>query len=995
MIVDYLVVYDGGAVKAFRNTRDEGGRDWDDLGTIAPGIEGVTGDMIRFADMDGDGLADFLAVADDGSIRMWKNLGITGTKGQSLRFADLTGNGRDDLISVDAKGRARAWINNGVGEWESIGEIAPGLDEDLSDSRIEFADVNGDKRDDYLIIYGGGAVKAYLNNGNLPNPGDRRIWQDGIVIAPGVGEPGSKVRFADLDGDGYDDFLVLYDGGAVKYWQNNKNIPNRDGGRIWKEGIVVATGVGEPGRKIRFADLTGDGKADYIVQYEGGAAKGYRNNGKIPVGEGRKWNDMGTIAGGVSPQGPVHYADIDGDGKDDYLVVFNGGAINAYINDNSWVPKPVEPSPGDGGGDGNGDGNGGSGGDEGGDGDGNGGSGDGGDGDGDGDILYIDPTIWSSDKPTAGCQPPCTLVLPPWPLSSMTTISFPVITETIKETWPETTSGVTKYRTTTITVRITLPPLTTSEIEVSNIILTGSTSKSVPVRGSVIPSPVTLTEPTHDITYTYKPGPLPTGDDEIGPPPGIAPGIIVTAGPPGPICKSGCGTLCLFGCSPGGGGGGSGGGGIGCIGGGCPGPGGNCVGAGCEENNDDDDDDNDDDEKEEEEDCATETNTECHQVCTKTPCATVCNTYIGCDCTTSEVTDYWVLCTSSSCTTTSTEVITGCFLTATTTTTDSSCPLVTVDPWGEVLGDDGNGLEPFGTAYKTTYSASVYVSSTPYPVNDGYVTVDKTAYPIPNVKSATTTNMRGTDALVFPSHVGTTISVTLTNIIIYTTSYPKATTTVGKSTTSTKTTATETSYPTNTAINEGEGYCFADRSGYLEFTIEEAQEVIESFCSSSYILDPDNTFGQNIALEEDGYTVIVSAEWAPDQSGCGTKEPFPFAEDDLNFDLCLAGWNTAFFCEDQEADVESSYGGAYVLDPPETGGCILLSLFAYDTSTMRLLALHNGIQPLVPPMINTTHVGDEPTWVPSSKPGIPRVWPASDSSSSIQRKLFNSTIIQK
>ncbi|KAF4981158.1 hypothetical protein FZEAL_2992 [Fusarium zealandicum] len=347
---DYLIIYEGGAVKALRNTIGKGERNWEDLGTIAPGIEGVTGDMIRFADMDGDGLADFLAVGNDGSIRMWKNLGIMGSdKGQSMRFADLTGDGKDDIISVDSRGRALAWINKGVDQWESIGEIAPGFDEDLSSARIEFADVNGDKKADYLIIYGGGSVKAYLNNGNLPDPGSERIWQNGIVIAPGVGEPGSKVRFADLDGDGYDDFLILYEGGAVKYWQNNKNIPPKDGERIWKDGIVVATGVGEPGSKIRFADLTGDGKADYIVQYEGGAARGYRNSGNIPGGEGRKWNDMGTIATGVSPQGPVSYADLNGDGKADYLVVFDGGSVNAYINKYDWnSPVPGEdPDAGD------------------------------------------------------------------------------------------------------------------------------------------------------------------------------------------------------------------------------------------------------------------------------------------------------------------------------------------------------------------------------------------------------------------------------------------------------------------------------------------------------------------------------------------------------------------------------------------------------------------------------------------------------------------------
>ncbi|KAH6959267.1 hypothetical protein DER45DRAFT_594703 [Fusarium avenaceum] len=318
---DYLIVYDGGAVKALRNTIGSGGssRNWDDIGTIAPGVSGVTGKMIRFADMDGDGLADFLAVADDGSIH-------------------LNGDGKDDIVSVDAKGRARAWINKGS-SFDPIGEIAPGLDEDLSSARIEFADINGDSYDDYIVIYGGGAVKAYLNTQNILTSGSRN-WENAITISPGVGEPGSKVRFADLNGDGYDDFLILYDGGAVKCWLNNKNVPPKNGERIWGEGEIVATGVGEAGRKVRFADLTGDGKADYIIQYDGGSAKAYRNNGKIGTSsKDRKWTLMGTIATGVSPQGPVRYADINGDGKADYLVAFGGGAVNAYVNSFDWKPK--------------------------------------------------------------------------------------------------------------------------------------------------------------------------------------------------------------------------------------------------------------------------------------------------------------------------------------------------------------------------------------------------------------------------------------------------------------------------------------------------------------------------------------------------------------------------------------------------------------------------------------------------------------------------------
>lgn len=261
-----------------------------------------------------------------------------------------------------------------------------------------------------------------------------------------------------------------------------------------------------------------------------------------------------------------------------------------------------------------------------------------------------------------------------------------------------------------------------------------------------------------------------------------------------------------------------------------------------------------------------------------------------------------------------------------------------------------------GSSYEITFSASVVVKSTLHPVNSGHVTVDKTAYPIPAVKSVSTTKLAGTSATIIPSYSGNTVSETATKIRLSTSTYPEATTTVSPSrSTATKTSVTSASYPTNTAIDVGESHCFADRSGYLEFTISEPQQVIKSFCSSSYVLDPENTIGRADALEQDGYNVEVSAKWAPDQR---TKEAFPFADDELNFGRCLNGWNTDFFGEDQDADVDESYGGAYVLDPPVTGGCILLSLYAYSTSSRRLMARLEGS--LIPPTaMNITYIGDE------------------------------------
>jgi hypothetical protein len=191
---------------------------------------------------------------------MWKNKGIVGSKRKAIRFAQVSSTKGVDIVVVDHNGRARAWVNRGQDSWDDVGEIAPGLDEDLTSSRIEFHDINGDGLDDYLVIYGGGAVKGYLNNGNIGKDNGKRLWSGPYTISPGVGERGRKVSFADLNGDGCADFLVIYDGGAVNCWLNTcSKSGSFPPSQLWKNKETIATGVGESSDKIRFADINGDG----------------------------------------------------------------------------------------------------------------------------------------------------------------------------------------------------------------------------------------------------------------------------------------------------------------------------------------------------------------------------------------------------------------------------------------------------------------------------------------------------------------------------------------------------------------------------------------------------------------------------------------------------------------------------------------------------------------------------------------------------------------
>src|SRR5437762_3475394 len=61
-------------------------------------------------------------------------------------------------------------------------------------------------------------------------------------------------------------------------------------------------------------------------------------------------------------------------------------------------------------------------------------------------VVYIDPSILTAPDATITCEPPCTFVLPPWILSTITMISRPPITETMLEMYASVetlTNGVT------------------------------------------------------------------------------------------------------------------------------------------------------------------------------------------------------------------------------------------------------------------------------------------------------------------------------------------------------------------------------------------------------------------------------------------------------------------------------------------------------------------------------------------------------------------------
>lgn len=130
---------------------------WEEKGQIAPSQDNGGRNRVILADINGDGLADYILADDDGTVR--------------------------------------AWVNNGPGGYTSIGKINPQW-QSVERSMIRMADVDNDKRADMIVLYSNGAAKVWRNteNGKKFEPLDSE-WATGL-------ETGEKVHITDIDGDG-------------------------------------------------------------------------------------------------------------------------------------------------------------------------------------------------------------------------------------------------------------------------------------------------------------------------------------------------------------------------------------------------------------------------------------------------------------------------------------------------------------------------------------------------------------------------------------------------------------------------------------------------------------------------------------------------------------------------------------------------------------------------------------------------------------------------
>ncbi|MFD8644370.1 glycosyl hydrolase family 18 protein [Streptomyces zaomyceticus] len=252
--------------------------------------------------------------------------------GSKIAFPDLNGDGKADYAVVGTDGKVTGWRNDdprkaGV----SLGDISP-ADRGNDPDRVYFADLDGDGKDDYIRILmppdsptGIPAMRMSRNTSS----GGRISWDSPTIVANNlVYEP--ELYFTDLDGDGRDDLITLDRMSFPTAWRNKgKGMPTPGG---WEK----VEGFGTPGEargaQVAFADVTGDGRADTVrVEFTTGEVRAWQNTG-APWSVTKGWKSLGVIRADDPFQGTIGtFADLDGNGIEDFAMTRSGTTAKTAV----------------------------------------------------------------------------------------------------------------------------------------------------------------------------------------------------------------------------------------------------------------------------------------------------------------------------------------------------------------------------------------------------------------------------------------------------------------------------------------------------------------------------------------------------------------------------------------------------------------------------------------------------------------------------------------
>jgi hypothetical protein len=210
-------------------------------------------------------------------------------------------------------------------------------------SRVNMGDVNGDGMDDLVTVYNNGGalqVRTKFSTGGGTWSGAIQTFGDGFAA---WNFATVSLFLGDVTGDGKADLVSLSDkAGALQVRTKISNGNGTWSGAIqtFGDGFVAWNPVRGP---VRFGDVDGDGRKDLVSLFDDGGHLQIRT--KLSAGNGT-WTgaiqDFGDGYAAWDLMGGVFIGDVTGDGKDDIVGLHHDGAalqIRTKISngDGTWT----------------------------------------------------------------------------------------------------------------------------------------------------------------------------------------------------------------------------------------------------------------------------------------------------------------------------------------------------------------------------------------------------------------------------------------------------------------------------------------------------------------------------------------------------------------------------------------------------------------------------------------------------------------------------------
>ncbi|WP_346137168.1 LamG-like jellyroll fold domain-containing protein [Lentzea roselyniae] len=267
-------------------------------------------------------------------LRVWQGvLAAAPLESTTRKGSSISGDRNDEIISVWNDGRVHAFLNVN-GEYPSNAQlIGSGWPKD----RTWFADIDGDGKSEIIGVEPDGRIKAFKNvNGMNGFP-----YGNQIFIGSAPGDP-KRIKFADVDGDGRDDRISLDDDGRVRVYRNLFGMNELGQSTAFSTTPVIVKVTGAAPESVRFADIDGDGKAEFITVNpdERATVWAYRNLSGLGYGT---YDTPQEIGSGWASQ-LTFFADITGDGKAEIIGLWPDGRVWSYTNHNGLTSFPYSES---------------------------------------------------------------------------------------------------------------------------------------------------------------------------------------------------------------------------------------------------------------------------------------------------------------------------------------------------------------------------------------------------------------------------------------------------------------------------------------------------------------------------------------------------------------------------------------------------------------------------------------------------------------------------